>query len=169
MEGTSYQMVRSVFRPFLQVQRTNCPSVSPRTSTRVSPNLGTTHTDNQAGRHRHRHRQGNTDTDTRRDTHKENKNKLLTLGDGPGPASTPLRDHASHVRPRLAARRVWWHPDIDSLSSGSSPFVSLFLFLFSMFSFDLHSGHGSRSAQNLSLTASKTNCENQRICICNGP
>ena len=32
----------------------------------------------------------------------------------------PLRDQASHVRSRLAAGRVWWHPDIDSLSSASS-------------------------------------------------
>ena len=75
----------------------------------------------------------------------------------------PLRDQASHVLSRLAAGRVWWHPDIDSLSSASSPFVSFFLFLFSMFSFDLLSGHGYGSAHNLSVTSSEINCENHRI------
>ena len=82
-------------------------------------------------------------------------------------ARAPLRDQASHIRSRHAAGRVWWHPDIHSLSSTSSPFVLLFLFLFSMFSFDLLSSHGSGSAQILVVTASEINCQNHRICICN--
>ena len=36
-EGTSYKMVRLVFRPYTQVWRTICTSVSLRASTRVSP------------------------------------------------------------------------------------------------------------------------------------
>ena len=74
----------------------------------------------------------------------------------------PLRDQTSH------AGRGWWHPDIDSLSSASCPLVSLFLFFFSMFSFDLLSSHGSRSAQNLSIIASEINSRNSGICFCNG-
>ena len=35
--GTSYQMVRLVFRPYTQIRRTICTSVSLRASTRVSP------------------------------------------------------------------------------------------------------------------------------------
>ena len=36
-EGTSYQIVRLVFRPYTQIRRTICTSVPLRASTRVSP------------------------------------------------------------------------------------------------------------------------------------
>ena len=36
-EKTSYQMIRLVFRPYTQIRRTICTSVSLRASTRVSP------------------------------------------------------------------------------------------------------------------------------------
>ena len=128
--------------------------------------------------HRQTSRQTDTDADADTDketqtqthaethTHKENNNKLFTLGDGPGPASIVVEAPIPHVRSRLAAGRGWWHPDIDSLSSASSPFVSLFLFLFALFSFDLLTSHGSGSAQNLSVIASEINSLNPGICIC---
>ena len=37
--GTSYQMVRLVFRPYTQIRRTICTSVSLQASTRVSPSF----------------------------------------------------------------------------------------------------------------------------------
>ena len=40
--------------------------------------------------------------------------------------------------------------------------------ILSMSPFDLLSGHGSGSAQNLSVTASEMNSRNSGICICNG-
>ena len=76
-EGTSHQMVRLVFRPFLQIQRTICPSVSLRASTRVSPDFvpfserqaHTTHTDQQTG----------TDTDSHTQTHTDTKKTKIHL------------------------------------------------------------------------------------------
>ena len=129
-EGTSYKMVRSVFWPFLQVQRTICPSVSLRASTRVSPDFvsfsGTVHhpaTGADARKNRH--------TDTRRDTDTKTKQKTFLLSEMVlaqlpswwklrsriAAPRAQLRDQASHVRSHLAAGRVRWHPDIDSLSS----------------------------------------------------
>ena len=134
-----------------------------------------------AKKHRHTHRHKETDTHT--DRHRQKKTEVgfllseMVLAQLPpwwklrsrsaAPRAT-LRDQASHVRSRLAARTCLVAPRhrlsltrlfSHCLRSFSSSF-------FSMFSFELLSGHGSGSAQNLSATASEINCENYRICIC---
>ena len=127
-------------------------------------------------------RQTDTKTQAHRHTHKKKTEHMFTLGDGPGPASTVMEAPILHCgakratagpgQPRLVSPRsrtcVRWDPDIDSLSLFrlcSLPlFVSLFLFLLSMFSFDLLQSHGSGSAQNLFC-----NCigiQNPRTSIC---
>ena len=175
-------MVRFVFRPFHEAQRTICPSVSLRASTRVSPDFVpfSAASGADAKKHRHTHhthrirqtdRQADTDTDTDKETDKETQTQThaethtkkakinFLLSEMVLPQ--PLRDSATHVRSRGGTQTSTLSPP------PLLPFVSLFLFLFTMFSFDILSSHGSGSAQKLSVTASESNCENPRICFCN--
>ena len=184
-EGTSYQMVRSVFRPFLQAQRTICPSVSRQASTRVSPdfasfssmvhhlpvvqtqrNTDTHHRHTQTDTGRHRHKQGNTDTDTNKETqtqtrkhrHKKKQNRKHFYSrrwSWPsfhrcGSSDPALRRHA-HCGTRPATY-VLVSPQgafggTQTAALSPPPLLPL--------SRDLLSGHGSGSAQNLSVSVSE--------------
>ena len=104
--------------------------------------------------HRHRHKQGNTETHTR-----ENKNKLFTLGDVEAPiahsGATRASAGPSQPHPFSSPQDVFGGTQTSTLS-------------FSMFSFDVLSGQGSGSAQNLSVIATEIDSRNSWICFCNG-
>ena len=161
-------MVRLVFRFFLQVQRTICPSVSPRASTRVSLTLRSSQawfTICQWCRHRHRPLSlppsplppTHTDTDTHRQTDTDRQTHTHTF---------------LHSEMVLAQLPPWWKvrfPQCGGTHATAEPGQPR---LFSscrrtcLESFDLLSGHGSGS--NLSVTASEIKSRNSGICFCNG-
>ena len=145
--GISCWMVQLVFRPSLQVQRTICPSVSPRAATRLcavlrhrSPSASGTDTDTP-----HRHRQ------TGRQTHTHKKKYFRG---GPGPASTEVEAPI----PDCGATRATAEP------GQTRPFSSCRKTC--LVSFVLLAGHGSGS--NISVTASEIKYRNPGIFFCNG-
>ena len=119
----------------------------------------------QTATDRHRHKQTDTQTQTHAETHTQKQNRKhfyarrwFWLSFHCGPTTSVL----------VSPQDVFGGTQTSTLSSASPPFVPLLLFLFSMFSFDLLSCHGSVSAQNLSVIASEINSRNSRICFCNG-